>query len=137
MKNKHDLLSSSHSRIQFLVRLILASNNFLIRTVEPLPSFLSKYRKTLQSSSCLGPENSSWEMSPSLSLSSWLKISSTNLSWSPSICSACSACSPPAVFIASTCNVWRWSILGLLSNSIDYKNYKNNHFVSQYVTESC
>jgi hypothetical protein len=59
----------------------------------------------LHSSSCFGPENSSCEMYPSLSLSSWLKISSTSLSWSPSIWLACSACSPPAACIASTCDL--------------------------------
>ena len=41
--------------------------------------------RRLQSSSCFGPLNSSWEMKPFLSLSSCWKISSTSLSWSTSI----------------------------------------------------
>lgn len=41
--------------------------------------------RRLQSSSCFGPLNSSWEMKPFLSLSSCWKISSTSLSWSDNI----------------------------------------------------
>merc|ERR1719327_2510400 len=60
---------------------------------------LALSQKKYHSSSCLGPLNSSWEIRPSLSLSSWAKISSTSLSWSSIILRASSPCSPPAFCI--------------------------------------
>lgn len=59
--------------------------------------------RRLQSSSCFGPLNSSWEMKPFLSLSSCWKISSTSLSWSASIFFTSSFSLAPACSASITC----------------------------------
>jgi len=59
--------------------------------------------RRLQSSSCFGPLNSSWEMKPFLSLSSCWKISSTSLSWSASIFFTSSFSPAPACSASITC----------------------------------
>ena len=56
-----------------------------------------------QSSSCLGPENSSCEMKPFLSLSSCWNISSTNLSWSSNILFTSSLSAAPSWSAATIC----------------------------------
>lgn len=65
--------------------------------------------RRLQSSSCFGPLNSSWEMKPFLSLSSCWKISSTSLSWS-AIIFFTSSLSPPLPFSASIICFLRYSL---------------------------
>jgi len=83
----------------------------------PPPTHKHINRVPHQSSSCLGPVNSSCDMNPFLSLSSCWNISSTSFSWSDIICLMSS---PPSAPSAAAICFFRYSLTSSLDSCLSW-----------------